>query len=271
MARDRFAAGDAGGERNCRIGGRRMCGCLVGTSWEKRASIMSSKMARSRSSIRAAGLAHLRGGAIVQLAGSQHQPRRCSVMVRLAAKSRLTSLCRWWLLLLANIPPLLLAIRLAWPMLRRRHKPGKCPVCGYDLRATPDRCPECGTSAPAATTAAARDTDNGLTFHPLASPCRNYPRRGCDIMRARTTHKMEYDLFYLPEAPGVPQADVAGRLAKNREQDRANAARSERRCETTEGVRPELSPGVGDWRVLFEIDGKAIVVHEIKHRSDAYD
>jgi hypothetical protein len=27
---------------------------------------------------------------------------------------------------------------------RRRPRPGRCPACGYDLRATPDRCPECG-------------------------------------------------------------------------------------------------------------------------------
>jgi hypothetical protein len=32
---------------------------------------------------------------------------------------------------------------------RRRVSRGRCPSCGYDLRATPDRCPECGTPAQA--------------------------------------------------------------------------------------------------------------------------
>jgi hypothetical protein len=52
----------------------------------------------------------------------------------------------WWLLslLFALRPALLLRRRLA----RRHHRPGHCPTCGYDLRATPTRCPECGTSPP---------------------------------------------------------------------------------------------------------------------------
>lgn len=50
----------------------------------------------------------------------------------------------WAVCLVTAILPIL------WVYRRRKQpfRPGLCPTCGYDLRATPDRCPECGTIRP---------------------------------------------------------------------------------------------------------------------------
>jgi len=52
----------------------------------------------------------------------------------------------WGVVLVAGILPAVWLYR----MTRRRHPPGHCRRCGYDLRGGGDRCPECGTAAPAA-------------------------------------------------------------------------------------------------------------------------
>ncbi len=57
----------------------------------------------------------------------------------------------WWVVVIGMIfPPLVVAIGFARFQDRASRSAiwkatGRCPVCGYDLRASPFRCPECGT------------------------------------------------------------------------------------------------------------------------------
>jgi hypothetical protein len=49
----------------------------------------------------------------------------------------------FWLLIVLTATAGCLLGRRNW-LVRRRVINGKCPACGYDIRATPDHCPECG-------------------------------------------------------------------------------------------------------------------------------
>jgi hypothetical protein len=51
-----------------------------------------------------------------------------------------------WILMTALLVLPCLRIQKAWRAARRLSG-GRCPCCGYDLRASPNRCPECGQTA----------------------------------------------------------------------------------------------------------------------------
>lgn len=49
----------------------------------------------------------------------------------------------WFAVLSTQVIPAIWYLK--WRQRRSRSRAGRCPSCGYDLRATPGRCPECGT------------------------------------------------------------------------------------------------------------------------------
>lgn len=82
---------------------------------------------------------------------------------------------------------------------------------------------------------------------------------------------MEYTLDYRKNARAALKAmsrDTAQRVIR----------KIERLCDDLAGdvkrltdFSPSYRLRVGDWRVLFDIEGDRIVVYDVKHRSKAYD
>ncbi|HEY8747187.1 MAG TPA: type II toxin-antitoxin system RelE/ParE family toxin [Tepidisphaeraceae bacterium] len=82
---------------------------------------------------------------------------------------------------------------------------------------------------------------------------------------------MDYDIYYLKDALASLKRmspEVSRRIVNKIERMRNGLTGDVKRLKA---FVPNYRLRVGDWRVLFEVDGKAIVVHEVKHRSEAYD
>ena len=82
---------------------------------------------------------------------------------------------------------------------------------------------------------------------------------------------MNYDIFYQSSARATldrMSPDVARRILRKIDRLRNGLAGDVKRLKA---FVPEYLLRVGDWRVLFDVSGAVITVHDIKHRSQAYD
>jgi len=81
---------------------------------------------------------------------------------------------------------------------------------------------------------------------------------------------MRYSLDYRREAQTALKAmspDVARRVTRKIERMCGELAGDVKRLTD---FSPAYRLRVGDWRVLFDVEGDIIVVHDVKHRSKAY-
>ena len=62
--------------------------------------------------------------------------------------------------------------------------------------------------------------------------------------------------------------EVSRRIERKIEQLRNDLAGDVKRLKA---FVPNYRLRVGDWRVLFDVDAEKIIVHDIKHRSEAYE
>ena len=82
---------------------------------------------------------------------------------------------------------------------------------------------------------------------------------------------MDYDVYYYKDARAALERlspDVARRILNKIERMRHDLAGDVKRLKE---FVPNYRLRVGDWRVLFDVRADTIVIHEIKHRSQAYD
>jgi mRNA interferase RelE/StbE len=94
---------------------------------------------------------------------------------------------------------------------------------------------------------------------------------GLLCLMAWGTDTMEYEIVYLNDAIASLKRmspEVSRRIINKVERMRYGLSGDVKRLKA---FVPNYRLRVGDWRVLFEIDGQNIVVHEVKHRSEAYD
>ena len=83
--------------------------------------------------------------------------------------------------------------------------------------------------------------------------------------------RMEYDVYYHGEARAALDRlspEVARRILIKIGRMRHDLAGDVKRLKS---FVPNYRLRVGDWRVLFEVKDSLVIIHDIKHRSQAYE